>query len=209
MYKSLSFYGKLVSLILLCIAMVVIRSYNIFLLVCGMVFILSFINKEKKYFIISLVLFLLTYILAFNDISFMLLRIALVIVYALIIESSLLSLEKRYLYDKLFYRNKNSKKLRNYIRKYYYKNVLNSNLEANKKVEKYLKNIDKYKEFLNRQAEKKANLEMDNLYLLDCIRFDRFYNKKKSRLTFSWNNYDNLYIAVSLLLFVLVIVFGR
>jgi hypothetical protein len=66
-----------------------------------------------------------------------------------------------------------------------------------------------YDNFLNRQAKKKANVEIDNFYLLDRIRFDRFYTKKKSKLTFSWNNYDNLYISISLLLFVIVIIFGR
>lgn len=209
MYKSLCFYGKLVSFILLVIAMVIIQNYNIFLLVCGMVFILSFINKKKRYFFLCLILFLSTYILNFNDIIFIVLRVLLVIVYALIIESSLLSLEKRYLYDKLFYRNKNSSKIKGYIRKYYYKDLLNNNIEANRRIEKYLDNPDKYKKYLKTQAEKKAFIEIDNLYLLDRIRYDRFYNRKKSRLPFTWNNYDNFYIAVSLLLFVLVVVLGR
>ena len=209
MYKSLSFYGKLVSFLLLVISMIIIKDYNIFLLVCGMVFILSFINKEKKFFLIGLVLFLLTYILSYNESVFIGLRILLVILYACIIESSLLSLEKRYLYDKLFYRNRTSKKLRQYMKKYYYKDVLNNKLDDNKRIEKYLDNTDKYSNYLRRQAERKAHIEIDNLYLLDRIRFDRFYTKKKSKLTFSWNNYDNLYISISLLLFVIVIIFGR
>jgi len=209
MYKSLCFYGKLVSFILLVIAMIIIKDYNIFLLICGMVFILSFINKKKRYFFLCLILFLSTYILKFNDVSFLVLRILLIIAYALIIESSLLSLEKRYLYDKLFYRNKNSNKIKGYIRKYYYKDLVNSNMEANKRIEKYLVNPDKYKKYLKLQAEKKAYVEIDNLYLLDRIRYDRFFSKKKSRLPFTWNNYDNFYIAVSLFLFVLVVVLGR
>ena len=209
MYKSLCFYGKLVSFVLLVIAMVIINNYNIFLLVCGMVFILSFINKKKRYFFLCLTLFLSTYLFEFNDIVFIVLRVLLVIAYALIIESSLLSLEKRYLYDKLFYRNKNSNKIKGYIRKYYYRDLYNSNMEANKRIEKYLDNSDKFKKYLKAQAEKKAYVEIDNLYLLDRIRFDRFFNKKKSRLPFSWNNYDNFYIAVSLFLFVLVVVLGR
>ena len=209
MYKSLCFYGKLVSFILLVIAMVIINNYNIFLLVCGMVFILSFINKKKGYFFLCLILFLSTYLIEFNDITFIVLRILLIIAYALIIESSLLSLEKRYLYDKLFYRNKNSNKIKGYIRKYYYRDLYNNNMESNKRIEKYLDNPDKFKKYLKTQAEKKAYVEIDNLYLLDRIRFDRFFNKKKSRLPFSWNNYDNFYIAVSLFLFVLVVVLGR
>lgn len=209
MYKSLCFYGKLVSFILLVIAMVIINNYNIFLLVCGMVFILSFINKKKRYFFLCLILFLSTYLIEFNNITFIVLRILLIIAYALIIESSLLSLEKRYLYDKLFYRNKNSNKIKGYIRKYYYRDLYNNNMESNKRIEKYLDNPDKFKKYLKTQAEKKAYVEIDNLYLLDRIRFDRFFNKKKSRLPFSWNNYDNFYIAVSLFLFVLVVVLGR
>ena len=140
MYRSLSFYGKLVSFILLVIAMALVNNYNIFLLICGMVFILSFINKDKKYFVISLILFLCTYIFSFNKIVFIVLKVLLVIVYAMIIESSLLSLEKRYLYDKLFYRNSTSVKLKGYIRKYYYNDLVNSNVEASKRVEKYLDN---------------------------------------------------------------------
>ena len=49
MYKSLSFYGKFLSFILLVIAMVLLRNYNIFLLICGMIFILSFLNKNRLY----------------------------------------------------------------------------------------------------------------------------------------------------------------
>ena len=209
MYNSFSFYGKIVSFVLLVIAMVIIKSYNIFLLVSGMIFIVSFVNKDKKCFLLSLALFLLTYILEFNNISFILLRVLLVIIYALIIESSLLSLEKRFLYDKLFYGNRTSKKVREYIKKYYYKDILNNNIESNKRIEKYLKDPEMYDNFLNRQAKKKANVEIDNFYLLDRIRFDRFYSKKKSKLTFSWNNYDNVYLAISLILFVLVVIIGR
>ena len=76
----------------------------------------------------------------------------------------------------------------------------------NKRIVKYLKDPEMYNVFLNRQAKKKTNVEIDNFYLLDRIRFDRFYSKKKSKLTFSWNNYDNVYLAISLILFVLVVI---
>ncbi len=209
MYKSLSFFGKLASFILLVVAMVIIKNYNVFLLICGMIFILSFINKEKKYFIFCLLLFLVTYLMNYDENTFIVLRVLLVISYALIIESSLLSLEKRYLYDKLFYRNSTSKKLRGYIKKYYYRDLVDKNIENNKKIAKYLDDPNKYNKYLISQAEKKAEVEIDNLYLIDRIRFDRYFSKKKSRISFSWNNYDNFYICVSLLLFVIVWVFGR
>lgn len=209
MYKSLSFFGKLASFILLVVAMVIIKNYNVFLLICGMIFILSFINKEKKYFIFCFLLFLVTYLMNYDENTFIVLRVLLVISYALIIESSLLSLEKRYLYDKLFYRNSTSKKLRGYIKKYYYRDLVDKNIENNKKIAKYLDDPNKYNKYLISQAEKKAEVEIDNLYLIDRIRFDRYFSKKKSRISFSWNNYDNFYICVSLLLFVIVWVFGR
>ena len=105
MYKSLSFYGKLLSFILLVVAMVILKNYNIFLLICGMIFILSFLNKNGLYFMFCLVLFVSTYLIPYSEITFLVLKLVLIILYALIIESSLLSLEKRYLYDILFYRN--------------------------------------------------------------------------------------------------------
>ena len=103
MYKSLSFYGKLLSFILLVVAMVILKNYNIFLLICGMIFILSFLNKNGLYFMFCLVLFVSTYLIPYSEITFLVLKLVLIILYALIIESSLLSLEKRYLYDILFY----------------------------------------------------------------------------------------------------------
>ena len=209
MYRSLSFFGKLVSFILLVVAMVILKNYNVFLLICGMVFILSFINKEKKYFIFCFLLFLATYFVNYNEVTFIIFKVLLVCSYALIIESSLLSLEKRYLYDKLFYRNSTSKKLRGYMKKYYYKDIVDKNIENNKRIGKYLEDENKYNKYLTSQAEKKAEIEVDNIYLIDRIRFDRFFSKKKSRLSFSWNNYDNVYICVSLLLFVIVLVLGR
>lgn len=209
MYRGLSFYGKLISFILLVISMVIIKSYNIFLLVSGMIFIVSFLNKDKKCFFLSLGLFLLIYILEFNYFCFIVLRILLVIVYAFIIESSLLSLEKRYLYDKLLYRNRSSNKIREYVKKYYYDDLLEKNIESNKRIGKYLSDSSMYNSFLNRQARKKTSVGVDDLYLLDRIRFDRFYNKKKSKLTFSWNNYDNVFLSISLIIFVIVIVLGR
>ena len=75
-------------------------------------------------------------------------------------------------------------------------------------VQKYLYEKDKYKTFLKEEAKAKAEIELDNLYLIDKLRYDRYFTSKKSKLTFSWNNYDNLYIALSLILFVIVIVFG-
>ncbi len=208
MYKGLSFYGKLVSFILLVISMVIIKNYNIFLLICGMIFIVSFLNKNKILFFISLLLFLVTYLVPYNLPTFIALRVCLVILYALIIESSLLSLEKRYLYDKLFYRNRTTKQLKRYMRRYYYKDIINEIDDYNESVNKYLFEKDKYKKFLKEEAEKKAEVRIDDLYLLDKMRFDRFFTNKKSKLSFSWNNYDNFYIAVTLLFFVIVIVFG-
>ena len=118
MYKSLSFYGKLLSFILLVIAMILLKNYNIFLLICGMIFILSFLNKNRLYFLLCLVLFVATYLIPFSEISFYILKIVLIVLYALIIESSLLSLEKRYLYDILFYRNSTTKQLKKCIKRY-------------------------------------------------------------------------------------------
>ena len=209
MYKSLSFYGKILSFILLLIAMVIIKNYNIFLLICGMVFIVSFINKDRKYFIFCMLLFLATYLTSYNEVSFIIFRVLLVLSYALIIESSLMSLEKRYLYDLLFYRNSTSKKLRRYMKKYYYHDIVNRNVDNNRKIKKYLDNQNKYDKYLMNQAEKKAENEIDNIYLIDRIRFDRFFGSKKKRLALSWNNYDNFYMCISLLLFVLVLVLGR
>ena len=208
MYKSLSFYGKFLSFILLVVAMVLLRNYNLFLLICGMIFILSFLNKNRLYFLLSLALFIATYIIPFNEISFIVLKVLLIITYALIIESSLLSLEKRYLYDKLFYRNSTTKQLKKCIKRYYYKDVMNDITNDNNTIQKYLYDKDKYKVQLKEEAKKKSEIELDNLYLIDKLRYDRYFTSKKSKLTFSWNNYDNLYIALSLVLFVIVIVFG-
>ena len=208
MYKSLSFYGKLLSFILLVVAMVLLRNYNIFLLICGMIFILSFLNKNRLYFLLCLVLFVATYLIPFSEISFYILKIVLIVLYALIIESSLLSLEKRYLYDILFYRNSTTKQLKKCIKRYYYKDVISSIENDNVSIQKYLFDKDKYKNFLKEESKNKAEIELDNLYLIDKLRYDRYYTSKKSKLTFSWNNYDNLYMALSLILFVIVIVFG-
>ncbi len=209
MYKSCSFFGKLVSLVLMVIAMVIIKNYNIFLLLCGMIFIVSFINREKKYFFLSLLLFLVTFWVNYNDITFLILRVVLVIIYALIIESSLLSIEKRYLYDKLFYRSNSNNKLKSYVKKYYYKDLVNKNIEDNQKIIKYLDQPEKYNKYLTMQAEKKADALIEDMYLIDRIRFDRFYSHKKSHLAFSWNNYDNFYMFISLILFIIVLVLGR
>ena len=208
MYKSLSFYGKLLSFILLVIAMILLKNYNIFLLICGMIFILSFLNKNRLYFLLCLVLFVATYLIPFSEISFYILKIVLIVLYALIIESSLLSLEKRYLYDILFYRNSTTKQLKKCIKRYYYKDVISSIENDNVSIQKYLFDKDKYKNFLKEESKNKAEIELDNLYLIDKLRYDRYYTSKKSKLTFSWNNYDNLYMALSLILFVIVIVFG-
>ena len=208
MYKSLSFYGKLLSFILLVVAMVILKNYNIFLLICGMIFILSFLNKNGLYFMFCLVLFVSTYSIPYSEITFLVLKLVLIILYALIIESSLLSLEKRYLYDILFYRNNTTKQLKKCIKRYYYKDVLSTIENDNISIQKYLFDKDKYKSFLKEETKNKAEIELDSLYLIDKLRYDRYYASKKSKLTFSWNNYDNLYMALSLVLFVIVIVFG-
>ena len=209
MYKSLSFFGKVVSLVLLIIAMVIIKNYNIFLLICGMVFLVSFINKDNKYFFFCLLLFIYTYLSTYNEVTFIVLKVLLVGIYALIIESSLMSLEKRYLYDLFFYRSKSSKRLRNYIKKYYYRELYNNNVENNQKINKYVTNTKKYNKYLDNEVSKKTEKEIDDLYLVDRVRYDHYFNHKKGRITFAWNNYDNFYIAVSLVLFVITFVFGR
>ncbi len=157
-------------------------------------------NKKKNLIYSSLLLMTLSVFLGWILGFRIIIKIALIIDYLMLIESSLALVDKRLLYDMFLYRKKKNK---DGIKRYYEENLKDN----------YRGELSKYKKY-NTGIENSINKEVidssiNQLYLIDKMRFDRFYNRKKIIFNKKINYYDKLYISGNVLIVIIGIMFGR
>ncbi len=210
MFKDISFYNKIISLILLVIALVLVQNYSVFLLICGLVLVLAFINKKIGLLIVNIINFALVYFLGSDPTLFVVFKFILPIIYIFVIEDSLYIVEKRFLYDSLFYRNRS--KVKDYMKKYYWDKCYEKNMGNLDQVTKYLDNsrdVRKFKGYIEDEAYDKTKKDINRKYLIDKIRYDRYFTKKRNFLINEWGLNDTFFLGLNIAVLLLVVFLGR
>jgi len=199
MFKKISFVIKMISLVLLVIMCFFVNN-GFLIILSGIIIIISLMNKKKNLIYSSFLLMILSIFLGWILGFRIIIKIALIINYLMLIESSLASVDKRLLYDIFLYRKKKNK---DGIKRYYEETLKDNYRGELSKYKKYNSGIE------NNIDKEVIDSSIDHLYLIDKMRFDRFYNKKRIILNKSINYYDKLYISVNILIVIMGIMFGR
>lgn len=119
----------------------------------------------------------------------------------IIVVRSLTEIEKRYIFDKTMYKYKNYKKMRKHLNKWYYKDKFNENMESMRKYN----NASNYK-LLVSQAHIKTKKDLDDIYILNRIRFYQLYSTKRPMFPDVWRKYDTIYLVAIVLIFVIILI---
>lgn len=207
MFRKINIYNKLICLILFALSLLLLRKYDFYFIPIILVFVMSLIHQKNKYIFTSLAIFIIYLIIPYSLIFFIISKIILFIVYALILDESLSIREKNYLYNFL-----NGKKIvdeKKVIERCYKEKIIDDIDFENSLVYKYAIDRDEFKrnsQILKENKKLKLNEELRYKYLIDRIRFGNNDKKAKSKLRIIWTNYDNIFLAVNL--FILIIVFS-
>lgn len=193
MYK-INFYLKL--FIVLLIMIVIAMTYNYFILwslLLGLT-IFNYMLDNKKLLTIDMILFVMILIVRVFNPFLYIFKIIFIINVILSLFDSLSSKERKFF--KILFKdinNKNRKEL-------FYKQNYNYVFDTNKKLAS-----DVYKvEIMN---EERINDDLERHYLQSKIRFNGYCDIEDKTVTFKWTKIDTMILLLSILLFIICIIF--
>lgn len=203
--KSLNLYNKLFSLIVMLIAIILADQFYIVFTLIIISLVMSILLKDYdglQLVIISIIVSLFYYIHPFLLIF---VKVVLVGIFFILTRSMISKKEKRFLLEKITYLVKGNKTFRFYLDHCYKKDLFNQNLCVYDNLDKYQRR--KNSKYMISEVAKKTNLDMQDYATLNKIRFFGMFNKKTSMIKHSWNKDDNTLCLLSLLVFILVIIY--
>ena len=193
MYK-INFYLKLFIVLLTLIVIAMTYNYVVLWTVLVALIILHYMLNSKKLLFIDYILIGLLFIsYIFNPMLYFF-KILLMVNVILSLFDSLSSKERKFF--KILFKDIDKRNRKEIFYKQNYNNVLDTN--------KKLAN-DVYKvEIMN---EDKIDNDLDRHYLQSKIRFNGYCDIEDKTVTFKWNKIDSMILIMSILLFILCIIF--
>lgn len=201
--KDLNIINKLLTIILLGILLYFSYDDIIFYLICC-IGIVALINVKKRLWVILFILPIVMIIIEFesNLVSVHnLCALLMIFGFVVVFVSSLTVDERRYVFDKTFYKWKDYKKTRKHLYKCYYDKCFNNNINE---VPKYNR-LSNYKS-LTKQANIKSMNDLDEIYVLNRLRFYQLYSKKRVSFPDKWKKYDTFYLITMVVVCILLLV---
>lgn len=203
--KELNLYSKLIGLILMMLSIILVKNvYLVFALVVISI-IVSAILKNFESLQMSIILIVIAMFYYLHPFLLILVKLLLLYVFYLNMKSMTRTKEKRYIIDKLFYRSKSKTAMNLYLNNCFKNKKFNNNLDVYNTIDKYTRR--KYSKYIVNQALIKTNYDMQDIYYRSKLSFYKFYNKKTTILNMKWDNTDNTFLLLTILIFVLVLIY--
>lgn len=200
--KELNIINKILTMILVSIV-IFVTDNDMLIYILSSVGILYCINSKKM---VLVLLFAISIVGGLINISFDFIEInkvydlILIVGFNFLMISTFTIVQKRYIFDKTIYRFKDYKKTKKHFKNCYYDNCLKNNKDQVSKYNSLINN-----KYLNRQAVLKTKQDLNDIYLLNKLRFYQVYNKKRALFPDKWKKYDTLYLLILLTLFSMLI----
>lgn len=188
-----SFFAKLICLLIIIISIIITKNvYFLFLFL----FIIGFISVLNNYIPVYILTIIDIFILSLlNNIPFFyyIYKFLIIVIYILYFTYRLDFYQKKYLYEKIFYRFNNTKW---FIELIFYDKKYNENFEkvnTNNKLDK-------------KEIERKTLCDMNDIYYLSRLKFYKYNNKKSYYVKFRLSKQDYIYIFVCFIIFLLMFI---
>lgn len=183
---------------------IVENPFLVFILI-GISIILSSILKNFEAIQLSIILIVISMFYYLHPFLLIIVKLILLYTFYLIAKDMADNKEKMYLIDKLFYKSKNKQAMDLYLNTCFKNKCFNNNLRVYDDVDKYIRR--KYSNYIVKQAEIKSNYDLQDIGYRNRLSFYKFYNKKTTILNMSWGSMDNTFLLISILLFILVLIY--
>ena len=201
--KDLNMINKLFTIVLLAILLYFSYDDMVFYLVCC-VGIVILIYLKKYMWILLFIIPIIIIITGFdsNLVSVHNLSILLVMAGFIIIFTGVLTIdERRYVFDKTFYKWRDYKKTKKHLYNCYYDKCLDINLNE---VHKYNK-IKTHKNLI-KEAQTKSLNDLEEIFILNKLRFYQLYSKKRTSFPDKWRRYDTIYLVTMVIICIFLLV---
>ncbi len=192
MYK-INLYLKLFIVLLLLITTAMTYNFYILWAMLGFITIVNYYNN-KKLLLISFILILILLLSCILRPFFYIFKIAFILYILISLVCSLTSKEKKFF--KILFKDvkrKNKKTL-------FYDSHYNNILETNRKLSNDVYKIDLV-------SDNKLNDDLERGYLQSKIRFNGYCDVSEKTVSFKWTEIDTMILMLSIILFVLCIIF--
>lgn len=201
--KNLNIFNKILTIILLSVVLYFNNSDLLSYFVFG-ILIVCFFNLKKYDLGIIYILILLFKVINIDffvnsgKLYYLLMIVGIIV---LIVESFTV-IEKMYIFDKTLYKSHDMGLNKKHIYNLYYDKLYNKNY---KNVEKYI-NKNNHKHLISQLSIKTKN-ELEDIYVLNRIRFYGLYNRKKIVFPDTWTRFDTLYLVFIVIISFVIIYF--
>ena len=201
--KKLSMINKFITVILLGISLYFNSSIMLKYFVFGFI-IVCFLNlrclKLAIFYLIVLLFMFFNINIWFDSERFYYLVMFIGII--ILMFKSLSIMQKRYIFDNTLYKSKDMKLIKKHLYSCYYDDVLDNNI---KDIEGVI-NSDNHK-YLTNQINMKTKKDLEDLYVLNRIRFYGLYDRKRTIFPDRWGKVDTLYLGLIIIISFIIIYF--
>ena len=201
--KNLNFYSKLLGLLFITLSILVASTSPLIVALILLEILLSFFLKDYKSLQMSIILIIVFMFYYLHPFLLIIVKGLLLYVNYLIAKDLIVIKERKYLFDKFFYKFKSKFFTRMYLSNNYKNYVFLNNMGVYNKINKVRRR--KYSSYIIKQATMKTSYDLQDIAYRNKLSYYGFSNKKKPIVNMQWNNIDNTFLLVPIMIFILVI----
>ena len=167
--------------------------------------ILSFLLKDFNAIETSMLTIVMYMFYYLHPFLLIIVKILLLYILYLISKNLVTFNDKKHLFNMFFYRLNNSKTNKLYVINTYKKPLFINNINIFNHIDKLTRR--KYSNYIVNEALKKTNYDLEELNYRNTLSYYGYYKKRGSNLDMQWNNIDNTFLLIHVLIFILVIIY--
>ena len=201
--ENLNLFAKLIGLILIVLSILFVdRPLLVFSLI-GLNILLSFILKNYESLQLSIILVVISMFYYLHPFLLVIVKLLLLYSFYLIIRNMTNNNEKRYIIDKVLYKDKSIKSTKFYLNSCFKNKKFSQNMWSFDSIDKLTRR--KYSSYIVKEAEKKTSYDLQDIYYRHKLSFYKIDDNKTTILDMKWDIWDSVFLLIAIILFVLVL----
>lgn len=203
--ENLNLFAKLIGLILIALSIIFVdRPLLVFCLI-GLSILLSFFVRNYEGLQLSIILIVVSMFYYLHPFLLVIVKLILLYVFALIVKNMTNNNEKRYIIDKFIYSNKSISSTKFYLNSCFKSKKFCQNMLPYDSIDNLTRR--KYSGYIVKQAEIKTEYDLQDIYYRHKLSFYKINNKKTTVLDMKWNMWDNVFLIITIVLFIVVLLY--
>lgn len=201
--ENLNLFSKIIGLILIVLSVLLVdRPLLVFCLI-GFAILLSMLIKNYESLQLSMILIVISMFYYLHPFLLVIVKFLLLYDFYLIIKTMTNNNEKRYIIDKILYKDKSIASTKFYLNSCFKNKKFSRNMLVYDNIDKLTRR--KYSSYIVKQAEIKTHYDLQDIYYRHKLSFYKLNDKKTTILDMKWDMLDNIFLILPSILFILVL----